>query len=101
MKKIKEDWKKLTDEKKSGDALNLSYMGYPYEFRGFYNKSNCDGCYDYCRWEGSSGAGGDPEKSWWSCIEAGNNYTTETEWTHTRADCDWDLPFKQNENVKI
>jgi len=56
--------------------------GHADAFRGWYDVQGCGVCYDYCRWVGNSGSGGDPRKavektlpgktkSWWSCQLAG------------------------------
>jgi len=53
--------------------------GYADDFRGWYDVQSCGRCYDYCRWVGDSGPGGDPaqrmesDKSWWSCRLAGSS----------------------------
>lgn len=52
--------------------------GYVDKWRGWYDVQKCGRCYDYCRWVGDSGRGGNPRKrtqkkkkgkkrSWWSC----------------------------------
>jgi hypothetical protein len=59
-------------------------MGYPDEYRGWYDVQGTGCCNDYCRWVGSSGTGGNPivsqvsDTSFWSCAFAGTaeNYST-------------------------
>merc|ERR1712031_44950 len=63
-------------------------VGYPDNYRGWYDVQGCGKCLDYCRWVGCNDAqvkshpnlcksGGDPAKNrsmrftWWSCRRAG------------------------------
>ncbi|CAE7392396.1 APX1 [Symbiodinium natans] len=53
--------------------------GIPDNYRGWYDVQGCGQCWDYCRWAGNSGSGGDPQsklsfkQSWWSCRLAGTS----------------------------
>jgi hypothetical protein len=55
-------------------------------FGGWYDVQGCGRCFDYCRWVGSNGAGGDPAfrlvhgGSYWSCRLAGGSGTTGIEY---------------------
>lgn len=59
--------------------------GYPEPFRGWFDIQGCGKCYDYCRWVGDYGPGGNPVRSmvyreaWWSCSLAGSteDYTRQ------------------------
>jgi ferredoxin len=69
---------------------NFHDIGYPDDYRGWYDIQGCGKCEDYCRWVGQdAGSGGDPSKSlrhgqaWWSCRLAGSEYTqVYTNYTH-------------------
>ena len=56
-------------------------MGYNDEWQGWYDLQQCGRCYDFCRWVGNDGSGGDPnvrliyESSRWSCRRAGTDET--------------------------
>ena len=67
--------------------------GYYDKYRGWYDVQGCGKCYDYCRWVGNSGSGGNPKnktikkikgksKSWWSCRLANKKgrYSTRKKW---------------------
>lgn len=67
--------------------------GYYDKYRGWYDVQGCGKCYDYCRWVGNSGPGGNPKnktikkmkgksKSWWSCRLANKKgrYSTRKKW---------------------
>ena len=67
--------------------------GYYDKYRGWYDVQGCGKCYDYCRWVGNSGSGGNPKnktikkmkgksKSWWSCRLANKkgHYNTRKKW---------------------
>ena len=67
--------------------------GYYDKYRGWYDVQGCGKCYDYCRWVGNSGSGGNPKnktikkmkgksKSWWSCRLANKkgHYSTRKKW---------------------
>tara|TARA_B100001093_G_scaffold519563_1_gene609158 strand:- start:5772 stop:7508 length:1737 start_codon:yes stop_codon:yes gene_type:complete len=67
--------------------------GYYDKYRGWYDVQGCGKCYDYCRWVGNSGPGGNPKnktikkikgksKSWWSCrlAKKKGRYSTRKKW---------------------
>jgi len=67
--------------------------GYYDKYRGWYDVQGCGKCYDYCRWVGNSGPGGNPKnktikkikgksKSWWSCrlVKKKGRYSTRKKW---------------------
>lgn len=59
--------------------------GFKDAYQGWYDVQRCGKCYDYCRWVGNSGSGGNPttstwhapdsdeEASFWSCRLAGES----------------------------
>jgi len=75
-------------------SLSNHDEGYADEFRGWYNWSGCNKCFDYCRWVGHCGSGGDPsirtkftcmkfgetKTSWWQCRKAGTSDAYSNNW---------------------
>jgi len=79
---------------------NISDVGYPDAYRGWYDVQGCGRCNDYCRWVGYLGSGGDPKQrmevnpgnrpysdhqfSIWSCALAGTSvrYTWSGHFQH-------------------
>merc|ERR1712014_133916 len=63
---------------KSTSAQDAGYID---AYRGWYDVQGCGRCYDYCRWVGLSGSGGDPSRrlqksdSFWSCRLAGSPHS--------------------------
>jgi hypothetical protein len=67
-----------------------SDLGYTDTYRGWYDLQGCGKCYNYCRWVGNSGPGGDPSiattylrkgatsKSFWSCVSTKTGYNTHS-----------------------
>ena len=93
--KTAKKWKKkgsYKGGKKKCKKINKSKKidaGYYDKYRGWYDVQNCGKCFDYCRWVGDSGSGGNPKKrtvkklkgknkSWWSCYLANNKKTYST-----------------------
>ena len=70
--------------------------GFKDEFRGWYDYSGCGKCFDYCRWIGFCGSGGDPyiktkitclkdneeKHGWWMCRKAGTDDTYSNSWSN-------------------
>ena len=94
LKTSKLSTKRLTNTSCKRGSSN-SDVGYNDQYRGWYNWSGgCDRCYDYCRWVGNCGSGGDPAKrtkfgcwrngrlqhSWWMCRKAGSSETYSNSW---------------------